>query len=236
VAPGPLVETGQSEVYAVVEVETSPSLAGDAVSISSTQLANACGGAVLFGSLQAGAIYGADSVQVVLDDDGNATVSLSGIDCAPGNSVIEADLVVAPYYTATSTVDAVAPAPTTAGVTGYPDPEVETGNSPSSGNSDVYSVFYVETDPVYAEQTVEISSPQLFNRCGGAIAPVWVSNQGSFATFTATATLDDDGNAVFAFSGSSCAAGDSTVTADVEASGGTTYTATYTIAAPSPTI
>jgi len=74
----------------------------------------------------------------------------------------------------------------------------------------------------------------LFDRCGGGAT--WISNQGSFAVSTATATLDDDGNAVFAFSGSSCAAGDSTVIADVLASGGATYTATYTIAPPSPTI
>jgi hypothetical protein len=193
---------------------------------------------VLFGSLQSGASYGADSVQVVLDDDGNATVSLYGINCAPGASVIEADLVVAPYYTATGTVNALPPAPTAAGVTGYPNPEVETGNSPQSGDSDVYSVFYIETDPVYAEQTVDIDSAQLFNLCGGAIRPVWISNQGSFPTptATATATLDNDGNAVFAFSGSSCAAGDSTVTADVVGGTHSTYTTTYTIAPPSPTI
>jgi hypothetical protein len=236
VAPGPVVETGQSEVYAVVEAETSPSLSGDIVDINSQQLANACGGAVLFGSLQPTAVYSADSVEVTLDADGNATVSLYGIDCAPGPSLIEADLVAAPYYTATDTVTVGPPNVTTAGVTGYPDPEVETGTTPASGESDVYSVFYVEYDPVYAEQTVEISSPELFDRCGGAIAPVWVSNQGSFATFTATATLDDDGNAVFAFSGSSCAPGDSTVIADVLASGGATYSSTYTISAPAPTI
>ncbi len=236
VAPGPIVETGQSEVYAVVEVETSPSLADDIVDINSQQLANACGGAILFGSLQPTAVYGADSVDVTLDSDGNATVSLYGIDCAPGPSLIEADLVAAPYYTGTNTMTVGPPNVTTAGVTGYPDPEVETGNTVPSGTSDVYAVFYAETDPVYAEQTVEISSPELFDRCGGAIAPVWISNQGSFATFMATATLDDDGNAVFAFTGSSCAPGDSTVTADVLASGGATYTTTYTISAPAPTI
>ncbi|HVC68751.1 MAG TPA: hypothetical protein VNC61_00665 [Acidimicrobiales bacterium] len=236
VAPDPLVETGQSEIRAVVEVETSPSLSGAAVHIDSSQLAAVCGGAVLFGSLQPGAVYGPDSVQVVLDADGNATVSLYGIDCAPGPSVVEADLVAAPYYTALTTLNVLPPNVTPAGVTGDPANEVETGNTAASGDSDVYAVFYVETDPVYAEQTVEIGSTQLFSRCLGAIAPVWISNQGSFTTSTATATLDDDGNAVFSFTGSSCAAGTSTVIADVLAGVHSTYVTTYTILAPAPTI
>jgi len=236
VSPSPLTETGQSEIYAVVEVETSPSLSGDPVTVSSTQLAAVCGGAVLFGSLQPGANYSPDSVTVVLDADGSATVSLYGIDCAPGTSVISADVGVAPYYTALGTLDAVAPVPTPAGVSGSPNNEVETGNMPASGDSDVYAVFYVETDPVYAEQTAEITSPELFSRCGGAIPPVWVSNDGSFATNTAAATIDDDGNAVFAFTGSSCAAGDSTVIADISAGVHSTYTTIFTILAPAPTI
>ncbi len=232
----PLIETGQSEIYAVVEVATNPAFANDPVDINSQQLANVCGGSLLFGSLQTGASYTSDSIQVFLDSDGNATVSLYGIDCAPGSDLIEADLVKAPYYTALGTVNVLPPGPTPAGVTGSPANEVETGNTTPSGNSDVYAVFYVETDPVYAEQTVDIESPQLFDRCGGSVAPVWISNQGSFSSFTASATLDDDGNAVFAFSGSSCAAGPSTVSADVAAGIHSTYSTTFTIVAPTPTI
>jgi len=236
VAPDPLIETGQSEVSAVVEVATNPAFSGDPVDINSQQLAGVCGGSLLFGSLQTGASYTSDSIQVFLDADGNATVSLYGIDCAPGNDLIEADLVKAPYYTALGTINVLPPAATPAGVTGSPANEVETGNTAPSGNSDVYAVFYVETDPVYAEQTVDIDSPQLFDRCGGTIAPVWISNQGSFSAFTASATIDDDGNAVIAFSGSSCAAGSSLVTADVAAGTHSTYTTTFTVVAPTPTI
>ena len=233
-SPTSVVETGQSEVNAVVQVETSPSLAGDTVLIATSQLAAACGGAVLFGSLQARAVYGPDSVQVVLDDDGDATVSVYGINCAPGLSVVEADLTVAPFYSALGVLDAAAPVPTTAGVTGSPNPEVETGNSPASGESDVFVVFYVETDPVYAEQSAQIDSYQLVVRCLGG--STWISNQGSFTGATATATLDNDGNAVFAFSGSSCAAGTSDVIADVLAGTHSSYMSTYTIDAPTPTI
>ncbi len=524
--PNPLVETGASEVRAVIEVETSPSLAGDIVHIDSSQLAASCGAPIVFGTLQPGAIHSPDSVQVALDDDGNVTVSVYGLDCAPGPDVIEADLIVAPFWTAVTTLNVLAPNVTPAGVTGEPANEVETNdaggvstvydsttpgpgtttgnitsvgfqatqaselgnqitfstpgstlhsvvvtmssfaclnetspgwyppgsggecdtptftsgaaynaggaceytapycagdtfaepitlniynvgpsnsvgslltsvtqtfnipyrpptddtnctkshqgdwfdpvdgschtglannitfnvpaivlpanviwsvtydtsqygpspygtlpcestlqgcpydslnvgvndiNGPSVGSdplpgtiywntatladycvppvsssfrsdtfgpnpdscwsdgtnptppynpyyvpavqfnasvagsdSDVYTVFTVETDPVYAEQTVEIDSVQLADRCGQGVT--WTSNLGKFTGTTATATIDDDGNATFAFTGASCAAGDSAVIADVLAGSHPTYTSTYTILPPQPTI
>src|SRR5450432_2163345 len=54
ISPNPLVETGQSEVHAVVEVETLPSFAGDEVNIDSTQLVSSCFGGVVFENLQYG--------------------------------------------------------------------------------------------------------------------------------------------------------------------------------------
>ena len=48
VDPNPLVETGQSEVHAVVQVETSPSFAGDMVNIDSSQLEASCRGVSYF--------------------------------------------------------------------------------------------------------------------------------------------------------------------------------------------
>jgi hypothetical protein len=230
----PLVETGESEVRAVVQVETSPLFFNDEVTISSLQLANVCGGTVLFGSLQPGAVYSFDSVEVLLDADGNATVSLYGLDCSPGNSLIEADLVAAPYLTATGFVDALPPAVTTPGVFGSPADEVETGNTPATGTSDVYSVFYVETDPVYAEQPVVLSSTQLANRCLGGIT--WVTTANASVGASVTGTLDNDGNVAFTFTGSGCASGESLVTADIDAGIHSTYSTTYTIAPPTITI
>ena len=84
-------------------------------------------------------------------------------------------------------------------------------------------MFYVEDNPVYAEQTVEIGSTQLEARCGGG----WNWEPGNGGSLhrsqpcgpntgpEASTTLDDDGNAVFVFEGISCAAGDSEVIADV---------------------
>jgi hypothetical protein len=231
VSPNPLVETGQSEVHAVVQVEACAGFAGDLVNISSPQLTASCAGGITFATLQPG-VHTTNSIQVFLDDDGNATVSLDGIDCAPGPSVIEASLISPPYLTAVTTLTAVPPQTTPIGVVGYPASEVETGDTTASGISDVYAVFYVETNPVYAGDTVEISSPELLDRCLGGIT--WTSNTGTAVSHTATAmaTLDNDGNAVFTFKGTSCASGTSSVIGDVLAGTHTTYTSTYTIDPP----
>ncbi len=174
---------------------------------------------------------------VVLDDDGNAAVVVEGLDCAPGPSLIEADLAVAPFLTAITTLSARPPVVTAAGVTGYPTTsgtvttgEVETGDTVTSGDSDVYAVFYVEDNPVYAEQPVQINSAQLTDRC--ITGSTWTTLTGG----TNSSFLDDDGNAVFVFFGSSCAAGSSLVTADVEAGTNDTFTTTFNIVAPQPTI
>ena len=114
--------------------------------------------------------------------------------------------------------------------------EVETGDSTTSGNSDVIAIFYVETSAVYAEQQVEISSNQLEDRCGQGASWFLITPTGVAAPPGNQVTLDDDGNAVFVFLGASCAAGASEVTADVEAGTHPTYTTSFNIVAPQPTI
>jgi hypothetical protein len=213
------------------------------VLVSSSQLQAACGGTIYFDSLQGGSTTAPrtslDSISVVLDDDGNATVVVGGQPCAAGLAVIDASLTKAPYLTAITTLDVEPPQITTSGVTGSPNPEVETGNSPTSGNSDVYAVFTVETSAVYAEQPVEISAPELDSRCGQGWR--WEAASGSIITqasgpTTSVGVLDDDGNATFVFEGASCAAGDSTVIADVLSGTHPTYTSTFTISDPVPTL
>jgi uncharacterized repeat protein (TIGR01451 family) len=232
ISPNPVVETGDSDVRAIVQVEACASYAGDLVNIDSQQLTNSCT-SVAFGTLQPGVHPLANSIQVVLDDDGNATVTLTGTDCTPGPSLVEADLVNAPYLTATTTLTVLPPNVTPSGVVGYPANEVETGDTTASGFSDVYAVFYVETDPVYAETTAEISSAQLAGRCLGGVT--WTSNQGTSTGSTATATIDNDGNAVFTLTGASCAPGTSTVIADILAGAHTTYSSNYTVDPPTVT-
>jgi hypothetical protein len=227
-------------------VETSPSFAGDAVTVSSSQLMGSCFGGVDWFALNA--TVGPDGVTVILDDDGNTTLEVFGYDCAPGSDVFEADLAVAPYYTALGTLVASPPAVTTPGVYGFPTTsgtvttgEVETGDTTVT-DSDVYAVFYVETSPVYAEQYAEISASELESRCGEGwelfdlLSGTGQSAPNGTVEPPATGQLDDDGNAVFVFFGQSCAAGPSTVVADVLAGTHPTYTTTFNIVAPQPTI
>jgi hypothetical protein len=249
VDPNPAVETAESDINVIVQVETSPSYAGDVVTISSSQLFASCGTVFLSTEQGSGPLtyfnttYSADApLSVTLDDDGNVTVWAFGYACVPGSDVIDASMAVAPYLTALGTLVAAPPVVTATGVTGYPTTsgtvttaEVETGDTAASGNSDVYAVFYVETDPVYAEQTAEISDSQLQDSCGGGFD--WYGDEsGQLGPTPPAEALDDDGNAVFVFVGSSCAATTTDVIADVLAGTHPTYTTTFTVSPPAPTI
>jgi hypothetical protein len=256
--PNPAVETGSSFVLVVVQVETSPSFAGDAVDLISTQFAASCHSTAWLTFAGPHQKPSPTSIILTLDNDGNAQAAMQGFNCAPGQSVVEADLAVAPFYTALGTLTVAPPAVTAPGVYGYPTTsgtvtggDVETGDSATAGvpgpESDLIAAFEVETSPVYAEQTVEISSPELQARCGEfweflpfnngpglpsiGQGPVTVTTNA-----TATNVLDDDGNALFLFLGTSCAAGPSVVTADVEAGDHPTYTTTFNVLPPQPTI
>jgi hypothetical protein len=239
-SPNPLIETGVSEIHAVVQVEARPVYAGMSVDIESEQLVLACS-AVYFAQnsgLSESVSFGVGEPAVVtLDNDGNATVELDAYGCPPVHYLLEADLVKAPYYTATTILKVKGPKKTPNGLFGYPNPEVETGDGTSTG-SNVYAVFYVEMPSVYAEAPVQISSPELQGRClsgfewsaGNTGYPPSHSTTGGVSTF-----LDDDGNAVFVFEGISCASGPSTVTA-VLVSGAYSVKTKYVIDSPRPTV
>jgi hypothetical protein len=251
VDPNPTIETDQGLVVAVIQVATSPSFAGDAVNISSSQLVAACGGSLFYLDFQQGGTptsptISLDTISAVLDADGNATVVVDNEGCTPGPDLIEADLEVAPFLTATTILTVDAPMVTAPGVVGYPKTsggvvgEVATGDTNASGDSVIYGVFALESDPVNAEQTVEISSAQLESRCLGGW--FWGGTSGSLTGTGANqagplqSTLDDDGNATFLFMGVSCAAGTSEVIADVLAGTDPTYTTAFVVSAPAPTI
>jgi hypothetical protein len=235
VSPNPIIETGVSELHAIVQVEAQPAFANDDVFIYSQQLLNSCESVTFYqndGTTLSK--YLGSSATVELDNDGNTTVELSATECAPGPSLLEADLVAAPYYTATTTIQANPPNVTNPGLTAFPNPEVEVGDGTLTG-SNVYAVFYFEDNPVYAETPVEISSAQLQDRCLGG--HTWsAGNGGSGDETEGTTTLDNDGNAVFIFEGISCAPGDSVVVGDLVGGTHDTYDTTFTITAPTPTV
>jgi hypothetical protein len=251
VDPNPTVETDQGLVVAVIQVAASPSFAGDAVEVSSSQLLASCGGALFFLNFQNGGTpsspnIGIDDISAVLDADGNATVVVDNEGCAPGSDLIEADLVVAPYLTATTVLAVDPPTVTPAGVVGSPATsgtivgETATGDTTDSGDSAIYGVFTVETDPVNAGLEAEIGSAQLESRCVGGW--FWGGTNGSITGTGPNpgaplqSPLDDDGNTTFLFMGVSCAAGSSQVVADVLGGTAATYTTTFVVDAPAPTI
>jgi hypothetical protein len=275
VSPNPLIETATSNVAAVIQIECNPNnCANNTITISSTQLTNHCAaGTVMYQTLLVGnltrIVSPADPrtsinvITVTADNDGNATVVLTAQNCAPGVSLIVADLNAPPFYTATTKLTVQPPQVTAPGVRGFPPNEVQTGDGGTGqgafGESDVYIVFYVETNPIWAEQIVSLTSDQLTARCGlgyrfeisdGTPAPPLSTTTGP--SFNAVPnpptifsppitgiivknTLDNDGNAVFIFKGASCAAGKSTVIADVQ-NNGQTYQTTYNILPPMVTI
>jgi hypothetical protein len=205
------------------------------VDISSQQLFLDCA-ELFWNSFETSVTSPSGITGVPLDNDGNATLWVVGEDCAPGPNLIEADLNAAPYTTATATLTALPPAPTPEPtITGAPNPEVETGDGgPGNPESQVYATFLIEENPVYAEQTVEVESTQLFSRCGGL--PFWTSvTTGPVFSPTVAVTLDNDGNAEIGFFGTSCAAGDSLVTADLTGGTHDTFSTTFTIKPPAVT-
>jgi hypothetical protein len=238
VAPDPVQEVGTSEIDAVVQVEALDVFANQTVDISSQQLFLDCLSLTwrssASGTTSAIIGTGAGVTGVLLDNDGNATVELQGEDCAPGPNLIEADLGKAPYTTAQATLTALPPEQTTfPTITAAPNPEVETGdNAPGNAESQVYVNFLIEENPVYAEQTVDVTSAQLTNRCELGTT-LWSSTGGTtIGTTGVSAILDNDGNADVTFEGISCASGPSLV--DAELVGGThdTFTTTFTISPP----
>jgi hypothetical protein len=264
VSPNPLVETSTSNVAAIISVEANPSFAGNTVTISSTQLvANCKGGNGLpapgptvdfFTDVSP---YVGGSITITLDNDGNATVVVVGTNCSPGTDLFEASLNAPPFATAVTKLVVQPPQVTPPGVHAFPNPEVEVGDQVPpfragppffDGPSEADFVFYVETNPVFAEQTVTIESNELTARCG--LGPnFWFASNGvsligtgggfpggtTGQVATQTAGIDNDGNAVFVFTGDSCAAGKSTVIAEVFGNG-PTYSTQVNILPPAVTI
>jgi hypothetical protein len=241
VAPNPVQEVGTSEVDFVVQVEALAIFANQTVDISSQQLYLDCL-SLTWKSSADGTVSdtigtGAGVTGVLLDNDGNATVEVQGEDCAPGTDLIEADLGKAPYTTAQATLTALPPEVTTyPTITGAPNPEVETGDgAPNNSESQVYVNFLIEENPVYAEQTVDVTSGQLTDRCELGTT-LWSSTGGAaIGTTGVSAILDNDGNADVTFEGISCAAGPSLVDAELVGGTGDTFITTFTINPPAVT-
>ena len=100
--------------------------------------------------------------------------------------------------------------------------------------SSVADVIEVSCEPVYARRYVKVSATQLYNRCDQRLA--WYEPYPVPATSSSpshTVRLDNDGNAtVVLFGGPSCAAGESLITAHMEAAPNFTATTAFIVLPP----
>jgi hypothetical protein len=111
--------------------------------------------------------------------------------------------------------------------------QVETGAGIQT--SSIADVIEVACHPVFAEQMVEISSPQLSDLCNGTLS--WETS-GGLAGFgdSFDVRLDDDGNATaVVWGGPSCAAGRALISADLTVAPFTTATTHFMIEPPATT-
>jgi len=131
----------------------------------------------------------------------------------------------------------------TGGTGGTPPPNIIVSVSPDPvqevGTSEVDFVVQVEALAEFANQTVDISSQQLFLDC---LSLTWMSsadgtpsaNIGNGAGVTGV-ILDNDGNATVEVQGEDCAPGTDLVEADLAGAPYTTATATLQATPPTPT-
>ena len=226
-----------SSVAFIITVECDPTYSEQAVEIFTPQLSNACQGHLTWYSATPAAdtipIPTVDSFDVTLDDDGNATaVVWGGPSCAASSDLIEADLTVAPFTTATTTVVIRPPVSTEPGVWAHPGAEVQDATT-----SSVATIFYAEFPSAFAERQVVFSDAELYDQCGGHITWVGPDDHIIPGAKSVTTTLDDNGNAfVVALAGPSCATGSTLVEAEVVGPPYTTLTNQFTVLSPRVTV
>jgi hypothetical protein len=241
-SPSTFVETGlgatASSVAFVLQVECKAVFGEQTVEINAQQLSSACHGTLSWYSATAteGTAPGTgvgETFNVVLDDDGNATaVVWGGPSCAATRDLITADLTVAPYTTVKTHVTIEAPVTTPTSLHAYPAQEVEDATT-----SSVATIFYAEFPSVYAENTVEFSDPQLYDRCTGGITWVGPDEVVLGTGKSVTTTLDDNGNAwVVALAGPSCASGETLAQADLVGPTYKTLTTHFRVLSPRVTV
>jgi hypothetical protein len=234
-APNTFPEAGlgsqHSSVAFIITVECQPTFSEQYVEIHTPQLFNACQGQLRwYNPTTTAVVAGSEDYTIQLDDDGNATaIVLGGPSCAASLDLIEADLTVAPFTTATTQVQIAAPTDTQPSVSALPASAVE-----DAITSSVATIFYVEFPSVYSEHQVEISDAELYDSCTGHRI-TWILPNSTTFTYgkSVTVTLDNNGNAfVVALAGPSCATGTSLVQAELVGPPYTTFTSQFTVLSP----
>jgi uncharacterized repeat protein (TIGR01451 family) len=228
--------TTSSSVADVVEVECEPVYAEHTVHFSSQELFSRCQHHLVWSTPYPFKPQSGSGYTVTLDNDGNATAVIwAGPSCAAGESLVSAHMEQAPFTTVTTAFTVLPPRPTAPGVSATPKEEVE-----NEETSSVATIVQVEFPPVYAEAYVNVDAEQLYSRCHLPPHLLWIGPGGEKLGEGGTLSgvqLDNDGNAfVVLLGGGSCASGSSLIEASLEAAPYTTYTTSFTIQPPQPTL
>jgi hypothetical protein len=246
-------EFGASATAAdIIEVECDPSVygTGSLIRITANQLLSRCNGKLTWIEPNPFTRVEGNGITVKLDADGNATVAvIAGPECQVGESLVSAHQLQEPFETFTTPFTVLPPVVTPPGVYAL----AATPGAPSTQVEDAFSSgFATIIEGEFkggSEKLVRFGSEELFARCRVFPKLRWfveTSFPGSPAAELREipgvaevrgVQLDNDGNAfVIAIGDSSCAEGPSVIEADLESKPYTTYTTTFTVEAPRPTI
>lgn len=226
-----------SSVADLIEVECNPVLAGTKVEFTAQELWARCKHELSWAEppnlpTTEGPVFFSR-----LDNDGSATaVVWGGPECAPGESLITADVNEGETVTTNFTV--LPPRPT-AWTLKESKVEAVTPIVESDINSSVATIIQVEFPPEFAEELVNINDRQLFAKCKVAPHLKWF---GADEVLLAEGPgvdevqLDNDGNAfVVLEGGESCQSGTTLIEASLEEAPYTTVHTEFTVLPPEPT-
>ena len=161
---------GSSSVADVVEVSCEPVYARAHLRVSATELYDRCDQRLSwYQPYPSSSVTTGPTASVQLDNDGNAIVAfVGGPSCAAGESLISAHMEAAPYTTATTAFEVLAPQDGPPGLRVSPETEVE-----GETYGDVATIVQVSFAPVFAEEPVMINASQLYSALpAGAAARV----------------------------------------------------------------
>jgi hypothetical protein len=201
VKPHRVVETTAAGLTAALSVHDGKFAAAEPVVISSQQLQTVCPDGVTFTD---GAVSHANSIQIILDKDGNGAVTLTSPECAPGAFTILANLQDPPYDTAKATmhVYSVKP-PKKMTLTVSPNPAVVSGGEIEE---------QVAVVSPAALERIQIDAPQLQSQCQSL---TFTTPEGATTSNSVVETVNMDYQASVTLKATDCPGGNFVVTGDI---------------------